>query len=402
MAKTEREKLPRAVWILASVTFLTNLGFGVVGPALPALADLFQISVTAASIAISGFAAFRMVATASLSGLLKRWRLRGVLFAGLIFQAVCSVLAGLAPDGTTFLLFRSISGLGSAALSVSATALLLALVPDHLRGRGMSAYFALGSLGAISGPAVGGFLAIANPRLPLVFYGSALFIASLIAFFALRSAKDVRTPDAAGEDGLVVKTRTIAKSLMSNPVFIAVLVCHFAVGWALYGARTTTVPLYLGALGFATGVIGVLMTVGAVTQIVGSAAAGIASDRWGRGLPLISGIVAGSVAFLVLAFTGDFTSMMIAFVLLGLAGGALAAVPAAMLGDVPYGSTGMGVALYWIVFDIAAIIGPLASGLIADNVGFEPALHMTQIPFALALVSSIWALRWQAKQHPRK
>ena len=394
----QRERLPTAVWILASVTFLTNLGFGVVGPALPALADLFGISVTMASIAISGFAAFRLVASASLTGLLKRWRLRKVLFAGLLLQAVCSLAAGLAPDGVSFLVFRSISGLGSATLSVSATALLLALVPTHLLGRGMSMYFAAGSLGAISGPAVGGFLAIANPRIPLIFYGLALLVASLIAFFALGQAKDVRTSDAVGEDGLVIKTKTVWRSLMSNPVFITVLMAHFAAGWALYGARTMTVPLYLGAVGFTTGVIGVFMTVGAVTQVVGSTAAGFASDRWGRWKPLVAGILAGSAAFLVLVFTGEFAWMMVTFVLLGLAGGALAAVPSAMLGETKYGSTGLAVALYWIIFDIAAIIGPLASGIIADNVGFAPAFLVIQIPFILTLACALWAWRWDAKR----
>ena len=394
----QRERLPTAVWILASVTFLTNLGFGVVGPALPALADLFGISVTMASIAISGFAAFRLVASASLTGLLKRWRLRKVLFAGLLLQAVCSLAAGLAPDGVSFLVFRSISGLGSATLSVSATALLLALVPTHLLGRGMSMYFAAGSLGAISGPAVGGFLAIANPRIPLIFYGLALLVASLIAFFALGQAKDVRTSDAVGEDGLVIKTKTVWRSLMSNPVFITVLMAHFAVGWALYGARTTTVPLYLGAVGFTTGVIGVFMTVGAVTQVVGSTAAGFASDRWGRWKPLVAGILAGSAAFLVLVFTGEFAWMMVTFVLLGLAGGALAAAPSAMLGETKYGSTGLAVALYWIIFDIAAIIGPLASGIIADNVGFAPAFLVIQIPFILTLACALWAWRWDSKR----
>jgi len=397
-----RERLPSAVWILASVTFLTNLGFGVVGPALPALADLFDISVTAASIAISGFAAFRLVASASLTGLLKRWRLRKVLFAGLLLQSVCSVLAGLAPDGVSFLVFRSVSGLGSATLSVSATALLLALVPAHQLGRGMSMYFAAGSLGAISGPAVGGFLAIANPRIPLVFYGTALFLAAMIAFFALGQAKDVRTSDAVGEDGLVVKMSTLWRSLMTNPVLITVLMAHFAVGWALYGARTTTVPLYLGAVGFTTGVIGVFMTVGAVTQVIGSTAAGFASDRWGRDLPLVMGILAGSGAFVVLIFTGDFTWMMVTFVLMGLAGGALAAVPSAMLGETKYGGTGLAVALYWIVFDIAAIIGPLASGMIADSAGFAPAFMVVQIPFLLTLLCALWSWRWSSKQRKKQ
>lgn len=389
-------RLPRAVWTLSSVTFLTTMGFGVVGPALPALADLFQISVTAASIAISGFAAFRLMANIGFGGLLKRWRLRTVLFYGLLLQAVCSLLTGVAPDGTTFLVFRSISGLGSAALTVAATALLIALVPAPLRGRGMSVYFAASSLGAISGPAVGGFLATYGARAPLLFYGAVLFAGAMIAFFALRSAKDIRTADADGAPGDDVSTWTRARSLLSHPLFIAVLCCHVAVGWALYGLRTSTVPLYLGSIGFTAAAIGMFMSIGAVTQVFSSLTTGSASDRLGRGRPLILGLIAGSIAFVIVGATDNSALIVASFVLMGLAGGALSSVPGAMLGDVPYGGSGVGVALYWSVFDIAAIIGPMVSGVIADNHGFSPALLTALGPLTLALGATAFAVRKRA------
>jgi MFS family permease len=104
----------------------------------------------------------------------------------------------------------------------------------------------------------------------------------------------------------------------------------------------------------------------------------------------------------VLIFTGDFTWMMVTFVLMGLAGGALAAVPSAMLGETKYGGTGLAVALYWIVFDIAAIIGPLASGMIADSAGFAPAFMVVQIPFLLTLLCALWSWRWSSKQRKKQ
>lgn len=392
--------MPREVWILSTMTFLTALGFGLIGPALPALASMFDISATLASLAISGFAAFRLAANLGFSGLLKRFRLRSVLFLGLGVQALCSIVAGLAIDGTMFLLFRSLSGLGSAAVTVSATALLLAVTPTRLRGRATSTYFGASSLGAITGPAVGGFLAVSDPRLPLVIYGVCLALASAVSFFLLRAVRDVRTAEAeaTAADGGKLTPVALARQLFTHPLFATALWCHFAVGWTLYGMRTTTVPLYLGLAGWSTTIIGIAMTSAAVSQVIGSAAAGTASDRWGRLRPLMIGISLGMIAFGIVALTAGEIPIFIAFVFMGIANGTLATVPAAMIGDVPLGGSGMGVALYWIVFDVAAIIGPIVSGLIADTAGFTGAFVLAQWPFVACLVSAALAGRWQRRQ----
>lgn len=398
--KKRGDSLPREVWILSGMTFLTTVGFGLIGPALPALASLFGISTALASIAISGFAAFRLAANLGFSGLLKKFRLRSVLFLGLAVQAVCSLLAGLAPDGFTFLLFRSVSGLGSAALTVSATALLLALVSDRQRGKAMSTYFGANALGAITGPAIGGLLAVGNPRLPLILYGLCLGIAALIALLALRAVREVRTLDSApAADGSAPpSTFLVAKTLLLNPMFQLALWCHIAVGWVLYGVRTTTIPLYLGLVGISTAVIGVLMTIGAVSQVFGSAASGTASDRIGRMTPLMVGIVLGMAGVAVLTLSDDLWWLGVSFFLMGIAGGALAAVPAAIIGDVPLGNSGVGVALYWIVFDIAAIVGPMVSGLLADSAGFTPAFLLAQAPFIVTIGIGVVAAVWQRRQ----
>jgi hypothetical protein len=52
--------------------------------------------------------------------------------------------------------------------------------------------------------------------------------------------------------------------------------------------------------------------------------------------------------------------------------------------------------LYWSVFDIAAIIGPMVSGVIADNHGFSPALLTALGPLTLALGATAFAVRKRA------
>lgn len=391
-AGTPPERLPRAVWILSAVGFLISLGFGLIAPALPALAELYVIPATAASLAISGFAAFRLLTNAAFGGMLRKFRLRNLLIFGLTFQAVTSVIAGFAPDGFTFLLFRALGGIGSAALLTSGTALLLALVSDRQRGKAMSAYFGANALGQVSGPALGGVIAIADPRMPLVVYGVILVAAAAVTFFALVSARDVRSPDAQFAAGEGPTSRQVTFGLLRNPLFLAVMSCQIFGGWVFYGLRTTIVPLHLGIVGYVTGAIGAYMAVASLLQVLSSGAAGTASDRYGRLPILLIGLVGSVGGLLVLAFSTDPVAVAIAFVVMGVTGGATAVVPAAMLGDVPLGGSGPGVAIYWILFDAAAIVGPIVSGIIADTSGYEPSYLLALIPFFLASGMSIYAL----------
>src|SRR5688572_3360112 len=111
---TENARVPSTVWVLSFIAVASGLGYGMLGPALPALADLYSVGAASVSLAVSGLAAGRLIANVSLTGLLKKFRLRNVLVLGLAIQAVCSVVAGLSPTFELFVAFRSISGIGSA------------------------------------------------------------------------------------------------------------------------------------------------------------------------------------------------------------------------------------------------------------------------------------------------
>ena len=387
------DRLPKQVWILSAVGFLISLGFGLLSPALPALADLFSVSAAAMSLTISGFAAFRLATTLLVGGQMKRWRLRTVLATGLIIQAVTSVIGGLAQDGTTFLLFRALGGIGSAFLVTSSMAMLLALVSDRQRGKATSMYFAASALGQVSGPGIGGLIAVIEPRLPMLVYGLLLFGAASVTWFALRASRSVRTPDAAFVKGEGPSAWGIATALLRNPLFIASMLCQFAAGWVNYGVRSTALPLHLGDIGFATGIIGLLMTVAAILQVASSGTAGTLSDRVGRLPILLVGLGGLAVSFALFAISPEPWVVVLAFVVLGITGGAFATVPPAMLGDVPLGGSGPGVALFWVFFDVAAILGPTLSGLAIDQGGYEWAFLLCLAPIGLAMIMAIVALR---------
>src|SRR3954452_22472029 len=156
-------QLSRDIWVLGLVAFIVALGFGVVGPAIPLLAEDFGVGKTAAAMAISAFALCRFVAALVNGRLVELIDVRRVLAAGLLLQAVTTLVAGLAPTFTWVVILRALGGFGSAAFTVAAMALLLQLAPPDARGRAAGVFQGGFLLGGIVGPAAGGFLAEVSP-----------------------------------------------------------------------------------------------------------------------------------------------------------------------------------------------------------------------------------------------
>jgi len=238
----------------------------------------------------------------------------------------------------------------------------------------------------VSGPAVGGLFAVLDPRLPLLVYGGALAAASLAALVLLSAARHITAPppvvapesaltgEVAGDE---VERASCGsrrfRSIAADRLFAAAVMCQVVGGWVFYGMRTTTMPLQLAGIGYAVGLIGLLLSAGAVAQLIGSGAAGVLSDRTGRVLPLVTALAITGTGLVLLRAGGDLPTVLVAFILLGLAGGAVASVGTALLGDSPFGRSARGVGIYWVASDLAAIAGPLVSGLVAERAGFGAA-----------------------------
>ncbi|MBO0817219.1 MAG: MFS transporter, partial [Actinobacteria bacterium] len=178
--------LPREVPILTSVSFTVALGFGIVAPGIPGFARHFGVSTAAAASVISAFAVMRVAGALPAGRLVDRFGKRAVMAAGIAVVAVSSVLAGFSGSFVQLIILRGAGGLGSAAFSVAAQALLLSSVPAGHRGRASGLFTGGFLVGGISGPAIGGLIAAWSLRAPFFIYGGMLVIPALIAATVLR------------------------------------------------------------------------------------------------------------------------------------------------------------------------------------------------------------------------
>jgi MFS family permease len=386
--------LPREVLVLTAVAFAVAVGFGVVAPAIPVFARDFGVGRTAAGAVISAFAFMRLVSALASGRLVNRVGERVVLATGIGIVAVSSALAGLSQSYPQLLLLRGIGGVGSAMFTVSAISLLLRVTESDQRGRAMSMWQTGFLLGAIAGPAIGGPLTDISLRAPFFVYAGTLAVAGTIGMvFLTRTTLHERFVDDRPED------HTSLGAALRVSGYRAALTASLGNGWALFGIRSSLIPLFvtegIGASGTWTG-IGLLVS--AATQGGALLLVGNLTDRVGRRPGMIAGSALGTLSLGALAAHESLGVYVVAMGFFGIASAFLTVAPSAAVGDVVSGRGGTVVAAFQMAADLGAVIGPLLAGWLADTYSFSAAWALSAGVMGAALVTAV--LSTETKHRP--
>lgn len=393
--------MPKDIWVLSIISFFVSIGFGIIGPAIPLLAKQFGVGAFMAGLAISAFAAFRLLSALGCGALVGRLGERTVLAAGLIVQATTSILAGLAPTFELLVTFRAIGGIGSAAFSISSMMLLLRLAPEDKRGRAMSIYQGGGIMGSIAGPAIGGVLAEITPRLPLLVYGAFLLLAAAVGLAKLtplathESARIEEALQAEDVEDNIAVTKPVAASdgraqVPLGPAYLACLLANFAAGWVFYGMRNSLLPLFIiDDLGKSAAWTGLAFFLAAIVQGLALLRAGWVADIFGRKLALVLGLGIGLGSLVVIAMPISALVFLLPMMTFGIAAAFMATAPAALLGDIAHGRNGKIIAIFSMMSDFGAIVGPVVSGVVADQHSFAAAFMLSAGVILLALIPAL-------------
>ena len=379
--------LPPEVAVLTAVAFSVALGFGIVAPAIPLFAKDFGVSNFAAGAVISVFALVRFVSAPVAGQFVNRIGERLVLATGIGIVGVSSLLAGLSGNYAQLLVLRGIGGLGSAMFTVSSFALLLRVVAPDQRGRAAGTYQTGFLLGAIAGPAFGGPLTAWSLRAPFFVYATTLLVAGTLAtVFLARTALREREVVAGTADHPPTPLGTALRS----PAYRAAVANNFAVGWAVFGVRSSLIPLFVvEGLRLGPSWTGAGLVLSAAVQGLVLVPAGRLVDTRGRRLFLRVGAAFSLAAGVTMALAGGPPLFMAGMALYG-AGSALLGVScAAVVGDVIGGRGGTPVAAFQMASDAGAFLGPLVAGVLADAASFKVAFLATAAVSGLAFVTTL-------------
>jgi MFS family permease len=367
--------------------FLIALGFGLVAPVLPQFATTFDVGATAAAVIVSIFAFMRLLFAPAGGALIGRLGERPIYVAGLLIVAASTAACAFAQNYWQLLVFRGLGGAGSVMFTVASMALVVRLAPPESRGRVSGAYASAFLIGNVCGPVVGGLLAGLGLRIPFLAYAGALVLAALVVQTQLSHVPGSARGQAGGAPAMKLK------EAIGDSAYRAAMLSSFANGWATFGVRMATVPLFaVTALGSGPEAAGWALAVFAAGNALALTVSGRLADSLGRKPMMVAGLLVTGAATAGIGLTHDLGWFLAASILAGIGAGMLNPAQQAAVADVigRERSGGPVLAAFQMTSDIGAILGPVLVGLLADRFGYSWAFAATG---AVLLVA---ALGWLA------
>jgi MFS family permease len=177
---------------------------------------------------------------------------------------------------------------------------------------------------------------------------------------------------------------------LRSSAYRAAVANNFSVGWAIFGVRSSLIPLFVvEGLRLGPSWTGAGLVLSAVVQGLVLVPAGRLVDTRGRRPFLRAGAAFALAASVTMALAGGAPLFMVAMAMYGVGSAMLGVSSAAVVGDVIGGRGGTPVAAFQMASDAGAFIGPLVAGLLADAASFEVAFLATAAVAGLALVMTL-------------
>jgi len=148
----------KSLFTIFLIVFVDLLGFGIVLPLLPYIAERYQASPFTIGILGATYSLFQLIAGPLLGRLSDRYGRKKILAISQIGSAIGYLILGLANNLPLLFLARIIDGITGGNISI-AQAYIADITTKENRAKGMGIIGAAFGLGFIFGPAIGGFLA---------------------------------------------------------------------------------------------------------------------------------------------------------------------------------------------------------------------------------------------------
>ncbi len=410
-ARDEASLLRDPAFVVALViAVVVALGFGLVVPVLPEYARSFGVGLFAASAVVAVFAGVRLVSNLFTGALADRIGTRRAVGWGAIVVAVSSLAVAAAPSYAALLVVRGLGGFGSALFFNALITLVITSVSGAQRGRAVGMLQGAFLFGMAFGPTVGGLLA--EPlglRWPFAIYAVFCAAAGLVAFGFLprpaatgrpSHADGARGPDdepvlvapAAGGTGRSTPTWAVVRDLCRDHAFVAALIMMAVSRWAATGIRFSLIPLFgREVVGASHGVVGLALTLAAVTHLMVAWPAGKVADTYGRRTLAWPAYLAFAAISLAVVWATTVPAFVVVLALYGIGTGFTAVTPPAVVGDVvPPDRSGVGVGTLNTAGDVGSVLGPLVCGWLAGAAGYGWAFGASA---ALLVVGAVVAFR---------
>jgi MFS family permease len=212
-------------------------------------------------------------------------RSRALLVATMVFlfsSAACS----LAPTLSVLLTARAAQGLGAAAITALALALVHEIVPPSARGRAIGLLGTMSAVGTTIGPSLGGLLTAAFGWPAIFLVNVPIGVTALLIGFRHLPGHSAAAVPPRGFDTSVLRTPDALAGLAASALVSTVMMTTLVVG-----------PFHLSrSMGLSDGALGLALSLGPLVAALCGIPAGRLIDRFGAQRTTVAGLLVMATA----------------------------------------------------------------------------------------------------------
>jgi MFS transporter, DHA1 family, solute carrier family 18 (vesicular amine transporter), member 1/2 len=371
------EKRHKVLALASSVLFIDMIGYGIVIPILPLYASTLGATTTGIGFLFASYSFVFLFALLPLCHVVDNYGKKKPIVLGMLLLGISSLFYAFSTSLFLLTISRMLQGFSASLTWAAALPLASQATTEDRRGLEMSIISIAIGLGSILGPVIGG---LGSFHTPFYFLALVTFCLGFLCLFSLEEPEEVRKH----KEYSKLKEKII-RLLQVKEVQCSCLAVVFC--WFFWGMLEVLFPLYLQAGSYPRFVIGILFGVSGIAFVIFQPVAGIFSDRVGRMLPILLGLL-----FLALIAPMPFHLITLSYLLvsmafLGLVSAFIYAPTLSLIGDaVPKEDQGIAYGLNTWMFSVSYIVGPWLAGILADAFSLQAPFYVCSMVMIIGSV----------------
>lgn len=383
-------EFPRPFWVLMLGTFIDHIGGFMLLPFFALyVTQHFGLSMTGLGGILFVFALSGTIGGFIGGALADRFGRRSIILFGILFSAASSLLMGFVDNLILFVFITVFVGLLQDVGGPAQSALVADVLPAHRQQEGFAIWRVVVNISAVIGPLIGGILAATNFRLLFIGDAALSLVTAVIVFVALPETRP--KPKEGHVPQSFLQTAMDYRKVLADKVFMAfILISVFSV--MVYSQMNTTMPVFLRDIhNMPPENYSYLIALNAIMVVFLQFWISRRLKQYAPLLLLALGVFCLAFGFAMYGFGSGLLYFAVAMVIITIGEMIIAPTGQALAARfAPEEMRGRYMAMFGFSWAFPFAIGPLAAGVITDNVSFHWVWYAAGIVGIICTLAYLW------------
>ncbi|MGE7767418.1 MFS transporter [Peribacillus sp. NPDC096540] len=311
--------------VLFLVMFLVMVGFGIIIPVMPFLAEKVGGSPTELGLLMAVYSLMQLLFAPMWGRISDRIGRKPVMMIGIAGLALSFFIMATADSLWVLFVARIVGGVLSSANMPTAMAYVADITTPEDRGKGMGIIGAATGLGFIFGPAIGGIFSKTSLNLPFYIAGISSLITLILVFLILKESLTVekRSRHSKNKESMWKAFNGPLSIMFILQLIITLSMAGLETTFAYFAAQKANISLV--QLGY------IFMIMGFGSAIVQGGLVGRMTKKYGEGAVIRIGIIVSAIGFILILFSNNFWTSAVFLTIFGLGNGFIRPAISALL-----------------------------------------------------------------------